>query len=125
MSVHVDNDDFFLVAPRPLLPLRHALGRSLISLQGSRRIGHRPPLYQRILRLYWDAATPSTPTFLMLCICSLNCRGLKPPMYIGIYLDAAAPSTFTFTFNLFVVLDRLLCNKQILFAKIVVPDHSP
>ena len=77
---HVDNDDFFLVAPRPLPPLRHALGRSLISLQGSRRIGHTPPLYQRILRLYWDAATPSTRTFLMLCICILNCRGLKLPM---------------------------------------------
>ena len=64
MSVHVDNDDFFLVAPRPLLPLRHALGRSLISLQGSRRIGHTPPLYQRILRLYWDAVTPSACTLL-------------------------------------------------------------
>ena len=35
----VDNDDFLLVAPRPLLALRHALGRSLISLQGARRIG--------------------------------------------------------------------------------------
>ena len=69
----VDNDDFLLVAPRPLLALRHALGRSLISLQGARRIGpqhswealypiqHKntlyllywvPPLYLRILRMY-------------------------------------------------------------------------
>ena len=44
-------------------------------------------------------------------------EGWSYQWFIGIYLDAAAPSTFTFTFNLFVVLDRLLCNKQILFAK--------
>ena len=142
----VDNDDFFGCLSRLLLPLRHALGRSLISLQGARRIGPHHSCYwealysyavlsHTTLALYWEAPSFVFSIGMMRCIIqtvffglSIFLRRIGP--HHSCYWEALYPNTAQkyAVLGYYDVLGHsfglMLCIIQTVFLRQIGPHHS-